>query len=145
MAAALPSRIRAHVRATPRSVDLGDLANDGSELRGAIERGTRFDRNTMMSSSPPSASVVRDERCANSTRDGCKSSKNSISTGSLKGSVDYLLFKNYLAHQLRQLDLRSEGAGTGGSPCPSRIDSRPACCAAGSQIDGMAESGRLAR
>ena len=92
----------------PASVDLGDLANDGSELQGAIERYS-VDRNSLMSSAPPAASTARDERVREFNRKWLqKLEKLDFDRLTKDGKIDYLLFKNYLTHQLRQLDLRSK-------------------------------------
>ena len=90
------------------SLDLGDLANDGSELRGVIERYS-VDRTSLLSSSPPSASPARDERVRDFTTRWLESlEKLDFDKLTQDGKVDYLLFKNYLSHQIRQLDLRSK-------------------------------------
>ena len=47
--------------ARPAAVDLGDLANDGSELRGAIERYS-VDRNTLHVFSASVGLAARDQR-----------------------------------------------------------------------------------
>ena len=81
---------------------------DGSELRGMIERYS-VDRLSLQSSSPPSASPVRDERARDFTTQWLeKLTKLDFDRLTQDGQVDYLLFKNYLLHQLRQLDLRSK-------------------------------------
>ncbi|MFI5461404.1 MAG: prolyl oligopeptidase family serine peptidase, partial [Isosphaerales bacterium] len=89
------------------SLDLEDLNGDRSELRGAIERYSS-DRGSLLRSLPPAASPLRDGRI----RDFTKSWLDQL--GSLDfdrltqdGKVDYLLMKNHLAHELRQLDLRA--------------------------------------
>ena len=90
------------------SVDMGDLADDGSELRVMIERYS-VDRMSLQSSSPPSSSPVRDERLRDFTTQWLeKLEKIEFERLTQEGQVDYLLFKNYLSHQLRQLDLRSK-------------------------------------
>ncbi len=90
------------------SLDLGDLASDGSELRGVIERYS-VDRTSLLSSAPPSASPARDERVRDFTSQWQeKLEKLDFDRLTQDGKVDYLLFKNYLSHQHRQLDLRSK-------------------------------------
>ena len=61
--------------------------------------------------SPPSASPRRDERL----RDFTKQWLDQLGQARLRpadqdGKVDYLLLKNHLAHELRQLDIRGQGA-----------------------------------
>jgi uncharacterized protein (DUF885 family) len=91
----------------PGSLDLGDLANDGSELRGVIERYS-VDRTSLLSSSAPSGSPARDKWVRDFIARWLESlEKLDFDRLTQDGKVDYLLFKNYLSHQLRQLDLRS--------------------------------------
>ena len=88
--------------------DMGDLAPDGSELSGMIERFS-VDRASVQSSSPPASSLARDERVREFTAGWLyKLEKIDFDRLSQDGRVDYLLFKNYLAHQARQLDLRAK-------------------------------------
>ena len=69
--------------------------------------------------------------CASSPRSGWNSSRSSTSTGSSQdGKVDYLLFKNHLSHQLRQLDLRSKERSLAARWSPSPADPRSRRCAA---------------
>jgi uncharacterized protein (DUF885 family)/dienelactone hydrolase len=90
------------------SVDLGDLANDGSELRATIERYS-VDRQSFQSSAPPSASPARDEKVrAFNSQWLERLEKLEFDRLTQDGKVDFLLFKNYLSHQLRQLDLRTK-------------------------------------
>jgi dipeptidyl aminopeptidase/acylaminoacyl peptidase/uncharacterized protein (DUF885 family) len=88
------------------SLDLADLG-DRSELRGAIER-YEADRGSMLRSAPQAGSPLRDERLRDFTRQWLDQ------LGSLEfdrlsqdGKVDYLLLKNHLAHELRQVEIRS--------------------------------------
>jgi dipeptidyl aminopeptidase/acylaminoacyl peptidase/uncharacterized protein (DUF885 family) len=90
------------------SVDLGELAPDGSELRTMIERYS-IDRMSMQSSAPPAASPARDEKVREFTKQWLdRLEKLEFERLTQDGKVDYLLFKNYLAHQMRQLDLRAK-------------------------------------
>ena len=89
----------------------GSSTNDGSELRGAIER-YEADRGSLLRSLPPPARRARDERLREFTDAVARPARQrSTSTGSSQdGKVDYLLFKNHLAHELRQLDIRGTRA-----------------------------------
>jgi len=89
------------------SLDLEDLNGDRSELRGAIERYSA-DRGSLLRSLPPAGSPFRDGR----TRDFTKHWLDQLSNLDFDrltrdGKVDYLLLKNHLAHELRQVDLRA--------------------------------------
>ena len=88
-------------------LDLVDLNADGSVLRGAIERYST-DRGSLQRSLPPPGSPGRDARL----RDFATSWLDRLGTLDFDklgrdGRVDYLLFKNHLEHELRQLDLRA--------------------------------------
>ena len=112
-----------------------------------IERYS-VDRNSLQSSSPPSASPARDEQRARLHHaSGCnKLEKLEFDRLTQDGKVDYLLFKNYLVPPASSARPAVEGAVAGGSPGAVRAeDPRSRCCAAGSEIDGMVEGGRLAR
>jgi len=90
------------------SVGLGELSNDGSELRGVIERYA-VDRVSVLSSSPPSSSPAQDQRVSDFSLQWLEKLENlEFDRLSQDGKVDYLLFKNHLSHQLRQLDIRSK-------------------------------------
>jgi dipeptidyl aminopeptidase/acylaminoacyl peptidase len=94
--------------AQPGSVDLGDLANEGSELRGMIER-YGVDRQSFLSAALPSGTAAREEKQREFTKQWLdRLEKLEFDRLTQDGKVDYLLFKNYLAHQNRQLDLRSK-------------------------------------
>ena len=89
-------------------MDLADLANDGSELRGLIERYS-VDRSSVQSSSPPTSFSARDDRVRDfSTQWLEKLEKLEFDRLSQDGKVDYLLLRNHLSHQLRQLEQRSK-------------------------------------
>ena len=125
--AAIPTTVRlAAGRGSERSeitskhgaIDMGDLAADGSELSGMIERYS-VDRNSLQSSSPPSSSPARDEGNRDFTAGWLyKLEKIDFDRLSQAGRVDYLLFKNYLAHQMRQLDLLSKERSLAASLLP---------------------------
>jgi uncharacterized protein (DUF885 family) len=80
---------------------------DHRELRGVIERYDA-DRGSLMRSLPPPVSPERDERIRDFTRQWLdRISKLDFDRQSRDGQVDFLLLKNHLAHELRQIDQRS--------------------------------------
>ena len=88
------------------TLDLGDLNSDRSEIRGAIERYP-VDRASFLRTLPSAASPDRDSR----TRDHAtwwldRLERLDFSPLGLDAKVDYLLFKNYLRHEIRTTDLR---------------------------------------
>jgi dipeptidyl aminopeptidase/acylaminoacyl peptidase len=87
-------------------LDLKDVS-DRSELRGAIERFV-VDRGGVQRSAPPAASPLRDLRLREFTS-GWLDRVGSLDFDALSrdGQVDYLLFRNYLEHEMRQIDLRT--------------------------------------
>jgi uncharacterized protein (DUF885 family)/dienelactone hydrolase len=90
------------------SVELTDLATDGSELRGLIERYAA-DRASVQSSSPPASSNARDERVRDFANQWLETlEKLEFNRLSQDAKVDYLLLKNHLSHQIRQLDQLSK-------------------------------------
>ncbi len=92
---------------TSASLDLAELGGDGSELRGAIER-YEVDRGSVLRSAPQAGSPLRDERLRGFTTQWLDQ-LGSVDFDRLSqdGKVDYLLLKNHLAHELRQVDIRS--------------------------------------
>jgi dipeptidyl aminopeptidase/acylaminoacyl peptidase len=93
--------------ASSASLDLAELNDDRSELRGTIERFDA-DRGSLMRSSPPPVSPRRDERVRNFTERWLdRIGSLDFDRLSQDGKVDYLLLKNHLAHELRQVDLRA--------------------------------------
>ncbi len=93
--------------ASPRSLDLAELSGDQSELRGAIERYDA-DRGSLLRSAPASGSPHRDHRIHDFDAQWLDQ-LGSVDFDRLSqdGKVDYLLLKNYLAHELRQVDIRT--------------------------------------
>ena len=84
------------------------MNDDRSELRGAIERYVT-DRGSLQRSLPPSASPRRDERMREFTKQWLDQLGNlEFDRLSQDGKVDYLLLKNQLAHELRQIDIRGK-------------------------------------
>ncbi len=90
------------------AVDATDMSGDPSELRGAIERFSA-DRGITLRSAPPSVSPAHDARQRAFTQSWLdRLGKLDFDSLSQDGKVDYLLFANYLAHELRQIDQRGE-------------------------------------
>jgi dipeptidyl aminopeptidase/acylaminoacyl peptidase/uncharacterized protein (DUF885 family) len=88
------------------SLDLEDLNGDRSELKGAIERYSA-DRGSLLRSLPPPGSRLRDARLRDYTQQWLDQlGKLAFDRLSSDGKVDYLLLKNHLAHERRQIDLR---------------------------------------
>jgi hypothetical protein len=78
-----------------------------SEMRGAIERYT-LDRGSLTRSYPVSVSRARRERFKKFYRDWFVSLQSvDFDSMSQDGKIDYLLFKNHLEYELRQLDIQS--------------------------------------
>jgi dipeptidyl aminopeptidase/acylaminoacyl peptidase/uncharacterized protein (DUF885 family) len=110
--------IRSNSRVGPRAgarnpsqsaaaLDLEELNDEHSEILGAIRRYS-VDVGSLQSFLPPPASRKRDERLRQFTLQWLDQlGKVSFDALSRDGQVDYLLFKNHLEHQLRQLDRRA--------------------------------------
>ena len=94
------------------------MNNEHSELRGAIDR-YMTDRGSLQRSLPPSASPKRDERLREFTKLWLDQLGN-LEFGKLTqdGKVDYLLLKNQLAHELRQIDIRGKETAESASLVP---------------------------
>lgn len=104
---AQPNRKPSERGSTELSLDLAELNGDRSELRGAIGRYDA-DRGSVLRSSPPASSPRRDERIRDFTAQWLDQlGRLDFDRLSHDGQVDVLLFKNHLAHELRQLDLRA--------------------------------------
>jgi dipeptidyl aminopeptidase/acylaminoacyl peptidase/uncharacterized protein (DUF885 family) len=89
------------------ALDLEELNSEHSELKGAIERYTA-DRGSLARSAPADPAPERDQRVREFTSQWLdRLAKLDFDRFSQEGQVDYLLLKNHLAHELRQLDLRS--------------------------------------
>jgi uncharacterized protein (DUF885 family)/dienelactone hydrolase len=88
------------------SLDLGDMADDGSELRAAIER-YESDRGSLLRSAPAPGSPERDRRVREFTL-GWLDRLGRLDFDRLDhdGQVDFLLFRNHLGHELSQLEIR---------------------------------------
>src|SRR5204863_5375815 len=78
-----------------------------SEMRSAIELYT-VDRGSLSRSYPVAVSRARRERFKKFYSDWLKSLQSvNFDSMSQDGKIDYLLFKNHLEYELRQLDLQS--------------------------------------
>jgi dipeptidyl aminopeptidase/acylaminoacyl peptidase/uncharacterized protein (DUF885 family) len=93
------------------SLDLADLNGDKSELRGAIER-YEADRGSLLRSAPAPGSPHRDERIRDFTAQWLDQ-LGSVDFDRLgpDGKIDYLLLKNHLVHELRQVEIRDRERG----------------------------------
>jgi hypothetical protein len=79
-----------------------------SEMRAIIEYYVA-DRGSLIRSSPIATSPARRERFENFYADALRRIQNlNFDSMSEAGKVDYLLFKNHLEHELRQLDLETK-------------------------------------
>jgi hypothetical protein len=107
-------RLQSH-DSSSAGLDLAEMSNDRSELRGAIDRYLN-DRGSLERSLPPSLSPRRDERMREFTKQWLDGLGN-LDFGHLSsdGKVDYLLLKNQLAHELRQADIRTKEAAEAAS------------------------------
>ncbi len=88
------------------ALDLEDVNLDKSEIRGVIERYT-VDLRSFQRTLPPASSPKRDEQVrdfANKWLD--QLAKLDFYALSQDGQVDYILFKNYLKHDLESINLR---------------------------------------
>ncbi len=122
--------------------DMADLNNDRSELRGVILRYVA-DRATQQSALPQ-GTRERDERGHEFAAQWLDQlGKLDFDHLSQDGKVDYLLLKNYLAHQERQLDLRARTEGSGATGSLRADDRRPGSGTARAAADGLVESGRI--
>ena len=79
-----------------------------SEMRAAIERYT-VDRGSLQRSFPVATSPARRERFRNLYNDWLASlQKLNFDSMSQDGKIDYILFKNHLEYELRQLDIQAK-------------------------------------
>jgi uncharacterized protein (DUF885 family) len=90
------------------AIDLNDADSKPSELRAVIERYTA-DRGSLFRFYSVEASAARQTRMKQFYNDWLASlAKLDFDKMSQDGRIDYLLFKNHLEHELRQLDLQSK-------------------------------------
>src|SRR5215208_771926 len=94
-------------RSKPAAADPNGTKATGSEMRSAIERYT-VDRGSLTRSYPVAPSRSRRERFKKFYSDWLASLQ-SLDFDSMgqDGKIDYLLFKNHLEYELRQLDIQS--------------------------------------
>ena len=93
----IPAQISSHANGTKERV---------SEMRGAIERYT-VDRGSLQRSYPVAVSRARRERFKKFYNEWLASLQSSdFDSMSEDGKIDYLLFKNHLEYELRQLDIQ---------------------------------------
>lgn len=89
-------------------VDVAELKPPESEMRGAIERYTT-DRASLARSYPVALSPARQARFKQFYTDWLAAlQKLAFDTLTQDDKVDYLLFKNHLDHELRQLDIQTK-------------------------------------
>src|SRR5262245_31449269 len=94
-------------RTNGATLDLNDVDSKSSELRSVIERYTS-DRGSLLRFYSVEASVARQTRMKQFYNEWLTSlTKLDFDRMSQDGRIDYLLFKNHLEHELRQLDLQS--------------------------------------
>src|SRR5258708_30070734 len=87
--------------------ETSELKGSESEMRSSIERYT-VDRATLTRSYPVAVSAGRRDRFRKFYSDWLASLlKLDFDSMSQDGKIDYLLFKNHLEYELRQLDIQS--------------------------------------
>jgi dipeptidyl aminopeptidase/acylaminoacyl peptidase/uncharacterized protein (DUF885 family) len=97
----------AHSAGRPGPLEISDVDDGQSELRGVIERYA-VDRGSLLSSLPLPPARRRDERVREFTTEWLsRLGRLEFDPLSRDAQVDYLLFKNHLTHELRQLDIRA--------------------------------------
>ena len=116
--------VRAHTGSVQRSLrseaapkksvesvpELNDLDSNQSEMRGVIERYTS-DRGSLARFYTVDASSARQARMKQFYTEWLATlAKLNFDSMSQDGRIDYLLFKNHLDHELRQLDLQVKAA-----------------------------------
>jgi len=90
------------------TTDSGEPAAAESEMRPIIEYYV-VDRGSLLRSYPVSSSMARRERFRKFYGDGLERiQKLNFDAMSQEGKVDYLLFKNHLEHELRQLEIEEK-------------------------------------
>ena len=99
---------QANDRRAAEKLDLGDLNSPQSEMRGLIER-YMADRGSLGRFYTVETSPVRYARMKQFYGEWLATLRQvNFDAISLEGKIDYLLFKNYLDHEMRQLDLRAK-------------------------------------
>jgi hypothetical protein len=101
------TRTNGGARPKPAAADPNGTKAPVSEMRAAIERYT-VDRGTLARSFPVAVSRSRRERFKKFYQDWLTSLQSlDFDAMSQDGKVDYILFKNHLEYELRQLDIQS--------------------------------------
>jgi len=101
------TRTNGGARPKPAAADPNGTKTPVSEMRSAIERYT-VDRGTLARSFPVAVSRSRRERFKKFYQDWLTSLQSmDFDAMSQDGKVDYILFKNHLEYELRQLDIQS--------------------------------------
>src|SRR4051812_10608238 len=95
-----------------------DVDESRSEMRTSIERYTA-DRTSLMRAYTVDRSPQRRDRMAKLYREWLEElPKQNFDVLSQDGRVDYLLFRNHLQHELRQLELQSKLEGAAAALTP---------------------------
>ena len=124
--------------------NLEDVNLDKSEIRGVIER-YNTDLRSFQRTLPPASSPKRDEAWSaiSPTSGSAQLAKLDFYALSQDGQVDYILFKNYLDHDIRSIDLRIKDRAEAAPLRPVRPDDpRPRRVEARAEVAGMAEGRR---
>jgi uncharacterized protein (DUF885 family) len=104
----LSSRVKRNIAKPVVEPDLADGDVTASEMRGVIERYTA-DRGSLFRFFSTDASPARRARMKQFYTDWLASlAKLNFDSMSQDGRIDYLLFKNHLDHELRQLDIQEK-------------------------------------
>src|SRR6185295_10110818 len=103
-----PPTSSAQTRPRDDSYDIAQLKPPDSEMRGAIERYTT-DRASLTRSYPVSISAARLTRFRQFYNEWLAAlQRMPFDSLSQDDKVDYVLFKNHLDHELRQLDIQTK-------------------------------------
>jgi uncharacterized protein (DUF885 family) len=99
---------RARTNSAPETPDSSEARTPESEMRAAIEYYV-VDRGSLARSYPVASSPARRDRFRKFYADALERiQKLNFDAMSQEGKVDYVLFKNHLEHELRQLDLEEK-------------------------------------
>jgi Bacterial protein of unknown function (DUF885) len=101
------TRANVGTRPKPAAADAGEAKAAVSEMRSLIERYT-VDRGSLARSYPVAVSRTRRERFKNFYTEWLNSLQSlNFDSMSQDGKIDYILFRNHLEYELRQLDIQS--------------------------------------
>jgi len=102
------SSTRTNGRRTEAPNPAGDLKSNESEMRASIERYT-VDRGSLQRSLPVATSPTRRERFRKLYNEWLAALlKMDFDSMSQDGKIDYILFRNHLEYELRQLDIQAK-------------------------------------